>query len=131
MKYITLARIICIALFLSSCEKGDNDNSTTVSGKWAFTNQYARSFAYPTVLTNPMPFSILDWSLSNDSIQVNFDNNGNYTFSNYSLPTQTGKYSIVHDTVLLIKPDTSAFIKFCYSTQAFYAGSTTLPTPPP
>lgn len=127
MKHIKYLAQILTLIILSACSKSGEPPSNKIVGTWAFTNQLGKSFSYPSILTNPLPFSVSSWSVSVDSIKVTFNNNGSYSFSNFRLPTDRGSYSIVQDSLLVIKPDTAGFIKFCYSTPTLTAGSGTLP----
>lgn len=105
--------------FIVSCSKNDTLNSNILVGSWTFTNQAINSFAYPSVLNNnPFPVGTSTMSIAIDSIKLTFDNAGNYTFSNFHLPVDKGKYTIVQDSLLVIKPDTSDFVKFNYTLQS-------------
>jgi hypothetical protein len=131
---IKIANVLIVGLILIvSCSKNDNPVSNTVVGTWIFTNQSTNSFAYPSVLTNnPYPVGSTSWFTSSDSIKISFDNNGNYTFSNFRLPVDNGKYIVAQDSFIIIKPDTAGFIKFNYSLPAitFSSGTTPLPISP-
>ncbi|MGF7229931.1 hypothetical protein [Arachidicoccus sp.] len=110
--------------FLVSCSKSDISSNNTVVGTWIFTNQTINSYAYPAVLTNsPFPIQNSTSSTTLDSIKITFDNSGNYTFRNFHLPIDNGKYTIVQDSFIIIKPDTAAFIKFNYSLPSFTTGT--------
>lgn len=123
-----LAGLILSLTLITSCSK--NDNSNALIGTWTFTNQSINSFAYPSVLNNnSFPVGVSTWSIAVDSIKLTFDNSGNYTFSNFHLPVDKGKYTIVKDSFLVIKPDTSDFVKFNYSLQSGTFGSGIPPTP--
>ena len=119
-------------MMIASCTKDDDSSSTAIAGTWIFTNQFSQSYSYPSVLlNNPYPISVSQWMVSNDSIKVTFDNSGHYSFSNSRFPVDTGTYTIIHDSLLIIKPDTSAFVKFCYTTPNFYGFSWTPGIPLP
>lgn len=125
MKRIITAVLTIFLLSLGACSKTENSSSITraIAGEWAFRSQFIQSFSYPSVLTNPTPVSISNWAVSNDSIKIRFDGSGNYSFKNFRLPADNGTYKIVQDSLLIIKPDTSGFIKFCYSSFNFYVSS--------
>lgn len=123
MKSISYLPQLLFLIVLFGCSKSDNIPSNKIEGTWAFTNQLGRSFSYPSILTDPLPFSVSSWSIAVDSIKVTFDNKGNYTFSNFQLPIDRGSYSIVQDSLLIIKPDTAGLLKFSYSTPTLSAGS--------
>lgn len=114
---------LLIVFIFCSCSKSGSELSSKVVGTWAFTNQFGQSFSYPSILQNPFPFSVSNWSISVDSVKVSFDNTGSYSFSNFRLPIDRGTYSIVQDSLLVIKPDTAGLIKFCYSTPTLTAGT--------
>ena len=114
MKKIVFGYVLGLALLIS-CSKNDSAISNEIAGTWVFTGQVINSFAYPSVLTNPFPIASSGLSTSLDSIKITFDNNGNYTFSNFKLPVDRGTYKIVKDSMLVINPDTAAFVKFNYS----------------
>lgn len=122
MKYLALIRLAFLICVFVACNKKDNPSNSVV-GSWVFTNQFNKFYSYPSVVTDPNPISASTWSLSYDSIKITFENNGNFTFTNFRLPVAKGTYSILQDSLLLIKPDTSAFIKFCYSTPTATFGS--------
>jgi hypothetical protein len=117
---------------LISCSKNDHSVSDPVVGTWVFTNRVTNSFAYPSVLTNPFPIGSSSWSISSDSIQISFDNDGNYTFLNFNLPVDKGSYILAQDSFLIIKPVSSDFIKFNYSLSSvgFSSGTNPAPVPP-
>lgn len=128
----TTMKNVATGLFLSltlivSCSKNDNSASNSVVGTWIFTNQLINSFAYPSVLTNHVPIGSASWSTAFDSVKISFDNNGNYTFSNFHLPVDKGKYIISQDSFIIIKPDTAGFIKFNYSLPSVTFSSGTTP----
>lgn len=112
-----------------SCSKSDISSGNAVVGTWVFTNQLTNSFAYPSVLTNPFPVGNTSWSTSVDSIKITFDNNGNYTFWNFHLPVDNGKYFIAQDSFIIIKPDTADFVKFNYSLPLLTGGTGIPPVP--
>jgi hypothetical protein len=87
------------------CSKSDVSPANAIIGTWIFTNQLTNSFAYPSVLTSPFAVSNASWSTTLDSIKITFDNNGNYTFWNFHLPVDKGKYSIAQDSLIIIKPE--------------------------
>src|SRR6476661_3081944 len=122
MVKIFIAVILCLTLIVS-CSKSDVSPANAVVGTWIFTNQLTNSFAYPSVLTNPFPFGNTRWSTTVDSIKITFDNNGNYTFWNFHLPIDNGKYSIAQDSFIIIKPDTADFVKFNYSLPLLTVGT--------
>jgi hypothetical protein len=122
MKHVTLISIFFLIGVCVACNKHDNPSNAVV-GTWVFTNQFNKFYSYPSVVTDPNPISASTWSLSYDSIKVRFENNRNFTFTNFRLPIANGTYTIVQDSLLVIKPDTSSFIKFCYSTPTVTFGS--------
>jgi hypothetical protein len=112
-----------------ACSKSNNPPSNAIEGTWIFTNQSTFSYPYPEVLTNPLPFTATSSSTTVDSIKISFYNNGTYTFSNFKLPIDNGTYVIAQDSFLIIKPDTSGFVKYNYTLPLIY--SFTGPNPPP
>jgi hypothetical protein len=131
MKLIRFYSLVVLAALLSGCSKDDGNSTVRIAGEWAFTNQSSQTFSYPGMLLNPYPVSVSSWAVSNDSIRVNFDRNGTYTFLNFRLPVATGQYHIVKDSLLVIAPDNSGFLKFCFSTPAWYASTGTVPVQVP
>jgi|SRR6188474_1290255 len=122
MQKIFIALILCLTLIVS-CSKSDVSPTNAVVGTWIFTNQLTNSFAYPSVLTNPFSVGNTSWSTTFDSIKITFDNNGSYTFWNFHLPVDNGKYSIAQDSFIIIKPDTADFVKFNYSLPLLTGGT--------
>ncbi|WP_462222685.1 hypothetical protein [Ferruginibacter sp.] len=132
MKYAKFIGLIATCLIvIASCNKDNNLPPNSIVGTWIFTNQFTQTYSYPSILNNPFPISVSSWTISGDSIKATFDNNGNYSFVNFRSPIDNGTYTILHDSLLIIKPDTSGFIKFCYTTLNFYAFSWTPGTPLP
>jgi hypothetical protein len=132
MKYVKLVALtICTLIIITSCTKDNNSGRSAIAGTWIFTNQVSQSNSYPSALINPYPISIASWTISSDSIKAIFDKDGNYTFTNFSLPIDKGTYTILHDSLLIINPDTSGFVKFCYTAPAFYGFSWTPQIPLP
>jgi hypothetical protein len=126
-----IALVIGCLIIIAACNKDNNSPVNSIVGTWVFTNQFNQSFSYPSVLNNPFPISVSSWTISSDSIKATFDNNGNYSFVNFRLPIDKGTYTVLHDSLLVIKPDTSGFVKFCYTTPIFYALSWIPDTPLP
>lgn len=124
MKYRNLSGwlFICFIIF-ASCKPNNNTPSNAITGTWKFTNQFSQTYSYPSILNDPIPVSVSSWSISIDSIRATFDNNGNYSFVNFRSPKENGTYSIFQDSLLIIKPDTSDFVKFCFTTPTFNAFS--------
>ena len=122
MQKIFMTLILCPTLIVS-CSKNDVSPTKAVVGTWIFTNQLTNSFAYPSVFTNPFPIGNTSWSTNVDSIKITFDKNGNYTFWNFHLPIDNGKYSIAQDSFIIIKPDTADFVKFNYSLPLLTVGT--------
>lgn len=109
---------------LVSCSKSDSSPSNIIVGTWIFTNQLTLSYAYPSGLTNnPFPIGSSSSSTTLDSIKITFDNNGNYAFRNFHFPVDNGKYMIVQDSFIIIKPDTADFVKFNYSLPSYSFGT--------
>ncbi len=126
-----IAPIITCLIIISSCTKDNNSPSNAIVGNWIFTNQFNQTYSYPAFLNNPSPISVSSWTISSDSIKITFDNSGNYSFVNFRYPIDNGTYAILHDSLLVIKPDTSGFVKFCYTTPYFYTFSWTPGIPLP
>ena len=127
MRRIILTGILFSLLVITSCSKSNSSPSNSIVGTWIFTNQITFSNPYPAILTNMNPLVNSTYAISSDSINVTFSNNGDYSFSNFHLPVDKGTYSIVQDSFLVIKPDTSDFVKFNYTlpTVVFGTGTST------
>lgn len=117
-----------ILVSICSCSKKGNEPSNSITGTWSFKTQSGATFTYPSILTNPQPVALSHSTVSDNSIKINF-NNGNYTFLNHQLPADYGSYTIVQDSMLIIQPDSSKFVAFCYTANFITASSTTVPTP--
>ncbi len=127
MKKSFIGLLISLAI-VSSCSKKDSLPSTALVGKWVFTNQVITSFAYPWVLhNNSFPIATSNFSTTLDSIQIVFDNNGNYIFRNFHLPIDNGTYTIAQDSFIIINPPTADFVKFNYVMPSLSAFVDTLP----
>jgi hypothetical protein len=132
MKYFKFTYLIISYLsVLASCNKNESPATNAIVGTWVFTNQFSQTYSYPSFLTNTNPISVSTWSISSDSIKATFDNNGNYSFEKFRSPIDYGKYTIFNDSLLIIKPDTSGFVKFCYTSPTFYVSSWIPGTPLP
>lgn len=130
MKQITAISVLFLFMLILSCSKNSETSSTNpIVGSWRFTNQTNISFPYPSGLNNPFATGTSNFIISNDSIKVSFDNNGNYFFSNFRLPIDIGTYKIIQDSFLIIKPDTAGLIKFCYNVPVFIGGTGLPPNP--
>jgi len=130
MKLIALLLLLTLGL---ACSRTNNSPANAIAGTWIFTNQSTFSYAYPDVLTNPLPFATGRYTTTIDSIKISFFNNGTYAFSNFRLPIDNGTYIIAQDSLLIIKPDTSGFVKYNYTLPVTYSFTGPNPplTPPP
>jgi len=124
-------KLLISFIVISSCSKTDTSPSNTLVGTWIFTSQYTQSFSYPSMLTNPYPFSVSSYTIAMDSIQLSFHNIGNYSFTNLRTPIDHGTYSVFQDSLLIIEPDTSGLIKFSYNTLTLSFSSQVSPPPLP
>jgi len=110
-----IGQMMCFLLpviIVSSCTKQDSSPTDAVAGTWTFTAQVFQSFSPSTVSS---PTTVYNSSSPADSVRIIFDGSGNYAFMNYQLPVDIGKYTIIRDSLLIIKPDTSGFVKFNYT----------------
>ena len=124
--------LLCI---IYSCSKKSDSSPGDITGTWVFTSSMSTSYDYPAVLQNPSAIVERGNSIvSDDSIKITFNSNGNYTFLNHSLPPDAGSYRVSQDSFLIIQPDSAAFIKFNYPAMGLFGltdTSGTLPKPEP
>ena len=86
----TLSIILAICVF--SCKKNDTSKNVSLAGSWTFNHETSDPY---------------NWSPTSDSIYVTFDKSNHYTYHQYNFPVDKGTFSIVQDSVLTIKPDST------------------------
>jgi hypothetical protein len=121
--------VIFSFIIIASCSKNNDPASYSIVGTWKFASQNNISFSYPSVLTNPTPIGTSNFTYPTDSIKAIFNINGNFSFSNFRLPISYGTYKVIRDTLVVITPDTSGLIQFCYNVP-FIGGGTWIPGTP-
>ncbi len=127
MKKIVAIVIIALA---TGCSKSTSDSG--IAGTWIFTKQTAFSYSvYQSAQSGYLlPVSISQRENTARTMQVSFNADGNF-FCNrtlYSPTPDNGTYKIYNDSLLIIKPDSSAFKNFCLS--VFTLSSSSTYTPP-
>ena len=83
---------LIVLTFLYSCSK-KNATSNNLIGTWIFTNETSTT-SY-------------NWSPTSDSLYITFDNSNHYVYRQYSFPIDNGTYSIIQDSIITFKPDSS------------------------
>jgi hypothetical protein len=79
---------------------------------------------YPSIFSSGVPSSISTDFITGDQIRVTFSSDGNFKFFYYDKPPEVGTFKILKDTLLVIQPDTSGFLKFCsFRSQVGFATS--------
>ncbi len=141
MKIISYSILFTFFLWMS-CTKSSLSNSLTsnkIVGTWVVKNQVSGAWPYPWPVSWPAynyAFAYqesLQFALfKNDTFNVKFGNDGTYSYTKptggYSFPApgiilftpfrliqSNGTYRILNSGAIIIKPDTSELLKFCFT----------------
>jgi hypothetical protein len=146
----TVYYCILFTLFLLiSCTKTVPPSSLTsnkIVGVWVINNQVSGAWPYPWPSDWPAynysyayDASLQFSTFNNDTFNVKFSSDGTYSYTRpvggYSFPSpgvivftpfsllkSSGPYRVLDDTEIIIEPDTSELLKFCFTSTSTYLG---------
>jgi len=85
--------LIILTVYIVSCKKDEPLTKASLEGNWTFTHETSTT--------------AWNWAPTSDSIYVTFDRSNRYAFYQYNFPVDKGTFSIMQDSVLTIRPDST------------------------
>ncbi|HET9278604.1 MAG TPA: hypothetical protein VFN95_10460 [Flavitalea sp.] len=112
MKNISVILLAFVSIAFFHCSKEGKQRKTVV-GEWTFKSKTVQVGPYPSMFSKGAPSWVSTETSNSNFVRVSFNLDGNFTFFYYDKPPQIGQFKIFEDTLLVIQPDTSGFLKFC------------------